>query len=36
MNMKGHMHSKRNVYHNQGIDINNMGQLHFEMNVYQN
>ncbi len=36
MNMKGHMHSKKDVYHNQGIDINNMGQLHIEMTVYQN
>ncbi len=29
------MCSKKDVYHNPGIDENNMGQMHSEMNVYQ-
>ncbi len=27
---------ERDIYHNQGIDENNMIQVHFENNVYQN
>jgi hypothetical protein len=26
---------ERDNYHNQGIETNNMGQVHFEKNVYQ-
>ncbi len=29
------MHSKRDIYHNQRIDGNNMGHVHSENNVYQ-
>jgi hypothetical protein len=29
------MHWKRNIYHSKGIDESNMGEIHFEMNVYQ-
>jgi hypothetical protein len=29
------MHSKRDVYHNQKNDGNNMGHVHSEKNVYQ-
>jgi hypothetical protein len=34
--MKGQMHSERDIYHSQGIDGNNMGQVHYERNVCQN
>ncbi len=29
------MCSQNDIYHNQGIDENNMGQVHFKRNVYQ-
>jgi hypothetical protein len=34
--MKGQMRSKRDIYHSQGIDENNLGQMHYETNVCQN
>jgi len=33
--MKGYLCSKRGIYHNLGIDKNNMGQMHSKKNVYQ-
>jgi hypothetical protein len=30
------MHFERDIYHNQKLDGNNMGQMCYERNVYQN
>ncbi len=35
MNMKAQVCSKKDIYHNQGIDEKNMGQVHSKINVYQ-
>jgi hypothetical protein len=34
--LKGQMCFKREVYHSQGIDGNNVGQVHSKRNIYQN
>jgi hypothetical protein len=34
--MKNQMCSENDIYHSQEIDENNMGQMHYKRNVYQN